>query len=107
MPERQSDARNFEVVSTKYQEGEPDAGKAGDSEKGSGGLALIPAFGEYQPLPLLGTISELMKHPADHPRYIRFEGRLYRFERYSENKTFGDPVAMLKVRCVAPPSSSA
>lgn len=36
----------------------------------------------------------------DHPRWIRFEGRIYRFERYSENKTFGDPVAMLRVRYV-------
>jgi hypothetical protein len=47
VPERQSDARNFEVVSTKYQEGKDDVGKAGDAEKGSAGLALIPAFGEY------------------------------------------------------------
>jgi hypothetical protein len=45
VPERQSDARNFEVVSTKYQEGED--GKATDMEKGNAGLALIPAFGEY------------------------------------------------------------
>lgn len=48
VPERQSDARNFEVVSTKYQEGSPDAVKAGDIEKGGSGLALIPAFGESQ-----------------------------------------------------------
>lgn len=47
VPERQSDARNFEVVSTKYQEGKDELGKAGDMEKGSAGLALIPAFGEY------------------------------------------------------------
>ncbi|KAJ9091286.1 hypothetical protein QFC21_007275 [Naganishia friedmannii] len=82
VPERQQDARNFEVISTKYQDDLPEqlAGVE-DAEKGgralSRGLALIPAF--------------------DHPRYIRFEGRMYRFERYTENKLFGDPVAMLKV----------
>ncbi|KAJ9115730.1 hypothetical protein QFC24_006913 [Naganishia onofrii] len=82
VPERQQDARNFEVISTKYQDDLPEqlAGVE-DAEKGnralSRGLALIPAF--------------------DHPRYIKFEGRMYRFERYTENKLFGDPVAMLKV----------
>jgi hypothetical protein len=60
VPERQSDARNFEVVSTKYQEGKDDVGKAGDMEKGSAGLALIPAFGEYS----CDTTAELELKPV-------------------------------------------
>lgn len=41
VPERQSDARNFEVISTKYHE-RLEEGRKDDGD----GLALIPAFGE-------------------------------------------------------------
>jgi hypothetical protein len=43
VPERQSDARNFEVVSTKY----PERLEEGGRDDGDG-LALIPAFGELK-----------------------------------------------------------
>jgi hypothetical protein len=105
VPERQQDARNFEVISTKYQDDLPEqlAGVE-DVEKGnralSRGLALIPAFGECHLAQASGHSAELIRlfPRSDHPRYIKFEGRMYRFERYTENKLFGDPVAMLKVR---------
>lgn len=41
VPERQSDARNFEVISTKYHE-RLEEGRKDDGD----GLALIPAFGK-------------------------------------------------------------
>jgi hypothetical protein len=52
VPERQQDARNFEVISTKYQDDLPEQlAEVEDADKRnrilSRGLALIPAFGEW------------------------------------------------------------